>query len=265
MRRQTKKLHLRAPKRHDTSHALSRAPADRSELCVLSPVAAEELLEDGRTSAFSRPVCPPRGCGFVPSSTTFDAGQYPMLPHPLSTGSSWVPRAVARWAFHGGPLWAATARVSPACHAARCTRTPARSCRWLRRLIESRPRVPGNPDLLPPSWEPEDDFRIRSNPGRQLKSTPFSPSSWEGRFLQQSCDRASLPRSRGPNERNRHVNDHRSSCEGRQFSPRLRWLEALSPSGSYTVLCFRHAREARSPGCRIPSDSRLGPKSRRST
>jgi hypothetical protein len=167
---------------HGTTHRTrSESPRRRSELCGLSPAAAEELLEDGRRRLLDAGLPPARV--FVPPFNRFDADQYPMLASRFDVICG-GPESVALMGFHGGPLWRDGAVYLP-CYAPLYAN--ARTILpMVERLIDLAPGT-WIPIVLHTSWEQEDGFRSLERLAERV--APFA-EGWD-QFLAE-LDRSEL-------------------------------------------------------------------------
>ncbi|HEY4428399.1 MAG TPA: DUF2334 domain-containing protein [Solirubrobacteraceae bacterium] len=156
---------------HGTTHRTRFESARRrSELCGLSPAAAEELLEQGRRRLLDAGLPSPRI--FVPPFNRFDAGQYPMLASRFDVICG-GPESVALMGFHGGPLWRDGAVYLP-CYAP--LYADARTILPMaERLIDLAPGT-WIPIVLHTSWEQGDDFSSLERLAARI--APFA-ESWD--------------------------------------------------------------------------------------
>jgi hypothetical protein len=156
---------------HGTTHRTRfESPRRRSELCGLSPAAAEEVLEDGRRRLLDAGMPSPRV--FVPPFNRFDAGQYPMLASRFDVICG-GPESVALMGFHGGPLWRDGAVYLP-CYAPLYAN--ARTILPMaERLIDLAPGT-WIPIVLHTSWELDDDFASLERLAERV--APFA-ESWD--------------------------------------------------------------------------------------
>jgi hypothetical protein len=156
---------------HGTTHRTRfEHPRRRSELCGLSPVQAEQLLENGRRLLVEAGVDSPRV--FVPPFNRFDAAQYPMLAARFSVVCG-GPESVALMGFHGGPLWRDGAVYLPCyapLYADSATILPVAE-----RMIDLAPGT-WIPIVLHTSWEQADDFRSLKRLAERI--APFA-AGWD--------------------------------------------------------------------------------------
>jgi uncharacterized protein DUF2334 len=145
-------------------------PRRRSELCGLTPAAAEQLLERGRQQLAEAGIGTPRV--FVPPFNRFDAAQYPMLASRFDVICG-GPESVALMGFHGGPLWRDGAVYLP-CYAPLYADSRT-ILPMAERMIDLAPGT-WIPIVLHTSWEQDDDFASLRRLAERI--APFA-SPWE--------------------------------------------------------------------------------------